>query len=55
MKNILRIILTAALSIIYATAGAQFYNGHQMDFGQNRVQYSEFEWMYYRYPKFDTY
>ncbi len=55
MKNTLRIILTAALSIICATAGAQFYNGHQMDFGQNRVQYSEFEWMYYRYPKFDTY
>lgn len=55
MKNILRIILTAIFCTIYATAGAQFYNGHQMDFGQNRVQYSEFEWMYYRYPKFDTY
>lgn len=53
--NILRIIITAIFCTIYATAGAQFYNGHQMEFGQNRVQYSEFEWMYYRYPKFDTY
>lgn len=34
---------------------AQFYNGHQMNFGLNRVQYSEFEWLYYRYPRFDTY
>ncbi|NLA24519.1 MAG: hypothetical protein GX879_06095, partial [Bacteroidales bacterium] len=26
-----------------------------MNFGKNRVQYSEFEWLYYRYEKFDTY
>lgn len=37
------------------SADAQFYNGHQMQFGKNRVQYLQFEWMYYRYPKFDTY
>ncbi len=34
---------------------AQFYNGHQMNFGKNRVQYTEFEWLYYRYKQFDTY
>lgn len=34
---------------------AQFYSGHQMNFGKNRVQYSEFEWLYYRYKQFDTY
>ncbi len=34
---------------------AQFYNGHQMTFGKNRVQYGNFFWRYYRYDKFDTY
>jgi hypothetical protein len=34
---------------------AQFYNGHQMSFGKNRVQYDNFYWHYYRYEKFDTY
>ena len=37
------------------TAYAQFYNGYQMNFGKNRVQYDEFEWQYYRFDKFDTY
>ncbi len=34
---------------------AQFYNGHQMTFGKNRVQYSDFYWSYQRYERFDTY
>jgi hypothetical protein len=34
---------------------AQFYNGHQMSFGKNRVQYQDFYWSYVRYEKFDTY
>ena len=56
MKNIIKAFLTLIISIIFFNnANAQFYNGHQMNFGQNRVQYSEFEWLYYRYPKFDTY
>jgi len=54
MNKLLR-ILTIALVLMSVNASAQFYNGHQMDFGKNRVQYSEFEWMFYRYPKFDTY
>ncbi len=33
----------------------QFYNGHQMRFGKNRVQFEEFEWYYYRQKQFDTY
>lgn len=55
MRKILHILLSTIFCTMPFVAGAQFYNGHQMDFGQNRVQYSEFEWMYYRYPKFDTY
>ncbi len=33
----------------------QFYNGHQMVFGKNRVQYNDFYWSFYRHEKFDTY
>ncbi len=54
MNKLLKILIIV-LMLISANASAQFYNGHQMNFGKNRVQYSEFEWMFYRYPKFDTY
>lgn len=56
MKEVLRkpllIILLTGLSL---TAFPQFYNGHQMSFGKNRVQYNEFVWSYYRYEKYDVY
>jgi Tol biopolymer transport system component len=34
---------------------AQFYNGSQMSFGKNRVQYKEFQWTYYKFDDFDVY
>ena len=34
---------------------AQFYLGHQMTFGKNRIQYRNFVWRYLRYPGFDVY
>lgn len=34
---------------------AQFYNGHQLQFGKNRVQYNNLYWEYYRFPRYDTY
>jgi hypothetical protein len=56
MRKILRSLLMAAICTIpFQASFAQFYNGHQMNFGKNRVQYSQNEWRYYRYPKFDTY
>lgn len=33
----------------------QFYNGSQMSFGKNRIQFQEFYWQYYRYPRYDVY
>lgn len=36
-------------------ASAQFYNGSQLTFGKNRVQYEDFFWTYFRYDEFDTY
>ncbi|MBN2347637.1 MAG: PD40 domain-containing protein [Bacteroidales bacterium] len=37
------------------TLQGQFYNGHQMDFGKNRVQYNDFYWQFNRYDKYDVY
>jgi hypothetical protein len=56
MKEMLRkqilILLFTGLSL---TGFPQFYNGHQMSFGKNRVQYNEFVWSFYRYEKYDVY
>ncbi|HYW95693.1 MAG TPA: hypothetical protein VE870_08905, partial [Bacteroidales bacterium] len=50
------IILFAAAFLLWpVTADAQFYNGHQMKFGKNRVQYNTFYWKYYRFDKYDVY
>ena len=50
------IILFAAAFILWPlTADAQFYNGHQMKFGKNRVQYNTFYWKYYRFDRYDVY
>jgi len=37
------------------TLSAQFYNGSNMSFGKNRIQYQEFLWQYYRFDRYDTY
>lgn len=52
-KKILLLIPFLLLQLAYTKA--QFYNGLQMTFGKNRVQYNSFYWQYFRYPKFDTY
>lgn len=33
----------------------QFYNGHQMPFGKNRVQHYNYYWSFYRFEDFDCY
>jgi hypothetical protein len=50
-KNLL-LFLFLSLSLL---GNSQFYNGHQMSFGKNRVQYNDFVWSFYRYPKYDVY
>jgi len=53
-KNYLYIFII--LLLLSSESGfSQFYNGHQMSFGKNRVQYNDFYWQYYRYDDFDTY
>jgi hypothetical protein len=49
-------LLYSLIFIVFANnLDGQFYNGHQMQFGKNRVQYNSFYWTYYRYDRFDTY
>ncbi len=50
------IILTIVLLLLVSMgANAQFYNGLQMTFGKNRIQYRNFNWLYYRYDNYDIY
>src|SRR5512133_1681812 len=56
MKEIVkRTVLLFLFAGLSASGFSQFYNGHQMSFGKNRVQFNEFVWSYYRYPKYDVY
>lgn len=43
------------LFIVSCSVTGQFYNGHQMQFGKNRVQFNSFYWTYFRFERFDTY
>ncbi len=54
-RHILLLIALVLLVLNPLILDAQFYNGHQMSFGKNRVQYREFLWQFYRFDKFDTY
>jgi len=52
--------LTGSLLSLFAlvcavTADAQFYQGTNMEFGKNRVQYREFTWFYYPSENFEVY
>jgi hypothetical protein len=48
------LILTILL-ILAGTLQAQFYNGSQLTFGKNRVQFQTFNWQYYRANLYDVY
>jgi WD40 repeat protein len=41
--------------MLAVSASGQFYNGQQMTFGKNRVQYFDYYWQYYRFDDFDCY
>ncbi len=43
------------LSILLMAAGALYGQGTQVQFGQNRVQYKDFDWQYYEGEHFDVY
>jgi len=55
MRSIARIGAFLILLLSSAGVSAQFYNGMQMNFGKNRVQYNNRYWKYYRFERFDVY
>ena len=54
-RNIKKLIIILLACILYNNASGQFYNGLQMNFGKNKVQYVDFYWQYYRFDNFDCY
>ncbi|MBP9150774.1 MAG: hypothetical protein KBF73_00680 [Flavobacteriales bacterium] len=48
-------VCAAMLVLVANSTFAQFYNGSQMDFGKNRVQYEKTDWFFYRFDRFDVY
>ena len=52
---VLTAVLAACLLLSVGTSNAQFYNGSQLSFGKNRVQYQKQNWQYYRTTQFDVY
>lgn len=49
-------LLTLVFVLVWSESFAQFYNGHQMSFGKNRVQYKKrSHWQFQRYEKYDVY
>jgi hypothetical protein len=49
------VMLIALLWAVVSMAPAQFYNGMNMPFGKNRVQWTDFHWSYYTNDNFDVY
>lgn len=51
----LKLLLLAWLTASASMLQAQFYNGMNMPFGKNRVQWHDFHWSYYSNDHFDVY
>ena len=53
--RIVQIVVCAVCMGFLSPLSAQFYNGSQLSFGKNRVQYQKQNWQYYRTTQFDVY
>jgi hypothetical protein len=51
----LPLVLGLLLLLFPARLFPQFYNGSNMTFGKNRVQYNNSIWSFYKFEEFDTY
>jgi hypothetical protein len=54
-KLLAAFLCIGGLLVLPATGLGQFYNGSQMSFGKNRVQYNDFLWTYFKFTDFDVY
>ncbi|HBQ84221.1 MAG: hypothetical protein A2X05_06995 [Bacteroidetes bacterium GWE2_41_25] len=55
MAQIRKLTIIVLSCMLYLNARGQFYNGHQMTFGKNKVQYYDYYWQFYRFDDFDCY
>lgn len=56
MDSIFRKITSFLFIVLFShVAKAQFYQGSQMTFGKNRVQYNDFYWTFYQFKNYDVY
>ncbi len=55
MSRLRRLSILIFSVLLYLNASGQFYNGHQMTFGKNKVQYYDYYWQFYRFENFDCY
>ena len=55
MSDIRRLTIVILSCMLFLDAGGQFYNGHQMTFGKNKVQHYDYYWQFYRFDYFDCY
>ena len=51
----MRLLLLVILTVTVSSVHAQFYNGMNMEFGKNRIQWKDFHWSYFKYETFDVY
>lgn len=55
IRSAKKLFIVLLCSLFFSNAGAQFYNGHQMTFGKNKVQHFNYYWSFYRFDDFDCY
>ncbi|MCB0760805.1 MAG: hypothetical protein KDC12_04715 [Flavobacteriales bacterium] len=55
MNNLITRILVFLAVLVPFWGGAQFYIGSNQEFGKNRVQYRDFNWLYYPDKNFEVY
>lgn len=53
--GVCKYLILICLCFLFSPVSAQFYNGSQLSFGKNRVQYQKQNWEYYRTVQFDVY
>lgn len=49
------IIISTLLLLTASQLSGQFFYGYRQDFGKNRVQYTQFDWVFYRFERYDVY
>lgn len=53
--NLKKLMILIFAGLYCSAVYGQFYNGLQMNFGKNRVQYYDYYWSYYRFEDIDCY